>query len=77
MAARAIQREHQLALQTLPQRIPSNERLELPHHRRVLSQRKLGFYAIFDRREPGLAKPGDLAPRERLIRKVSQWLPPP
>ena len=72
LAAAAIHREHQLAAETLPQRVLANERLKLAHHSRVLARRQIGIDPILERGQPRLLQTGDLRLRKRLIGKVRE-----
>ena len=55
LAARAVEREHQLAAQPLAQRVLVDERFELADELRVAAERELGLGALLDEREPQLA----------------------
>src|SRR5262245_10348696 len=60
LAARPVQREHELAAQTLAKRIAPYERLELGGERGVSTQRQIGVDAILERREAALLESCDL-----------------
>ena len=51
LPAAAIEREHQLAAQTVVKRVLRDEPLELRHHLGVPAERKVGVDAILDRRQ--------------------------
>ena len=77
LPARSVQREHQLRLKALPQRMLAHERLELADQRGVPSKREVSVDSILERREALFLDPGSLALRERLVREVRQcWAPP-
>src|SRR5262249_62344361 len=73
----AVQREHQLAAQTLAKRMFRDERLELGHQLVMAAELEVGIDAVLDRSQMELLQPGDLALCERLGRKVGQRLSPP
>ena len=52
LAARAVQREHQLRPRRFTQRMLSHERLQLAHQRTVPAQRELGIDPKLDHAEP-------------------------
>ena len=51
LPAAAIEREHQLAAQTVVKRVLRDEPLELRHQLGVPAERKVGVDAILDRRQ--------------------------
>ena len=77
LAAGAIQREHQLRREPLAQRVLAERRRELPDHLRVAAVGELALEAPFERGEPQLLEPRDLALRERLEREIRQRRPSP
>jgi hypothetical protein len=77
LPATAVEREHQLAPQTLAKHVLCDQRLELRHQLVMAAERQLGVDAILDRREPQLLEPSDLALRECLALEVGQRLAPP
>jgi hypothetical protein len=72
LALTAIQREHQLAVQALAQRVLRDEPLELGDQLGVAAEREVGFDALLERREPQLLQARDLGLRERLGRQVAE-----
>ena len=72
LPARAVEREHQLAAQALPQRLLADERLELADELRAAAALELGVEPRFERGKPELLEPRDLGLRPRLVREVSQ-----
>ena len=71
----AVEREHQLPLQALAQRMLVNKRLELADQRLAIAQRKVRVDPILKRRQALLLEPRDLALRERLIGEIGQRRP--
>ena len=63
LAARAVQREHQLAAQPLAQRVLGDERLELADELGVPPQREVGVDPGLQRGEAQLVQPRDRRPR--------------
>ena len=55
----------------------ADERLELGDERCVLTESEVGFDPPFQRHEPQLLEPPDLALRERLVREVVERRAPP
>jgi hypothetical protein len=52
LSSRAIEREHQLVTQALPQRMLGRHRLELGYELRVAAGCEIGFDALLERGEP-------------------------
>jgi hypothetical protein len=77
LAARAVEREHQLAAKPLPQRMLPDERLELADELGVPAERELRLGVLLDEREPELLEPRDLRLRERLVRELGERLAAP
>src|SRR5262249_3667941 len=77
LPSRAVEREHQLSAQALAQRVLCDERFELRHEADVEPGLELGLDAVFDRVQPELLEPPDLALRERLVGHVRQRWPAP
>ena len=77
LPAAAIEREHQLAAQTLAKRMFGDERLELRYQLVMVAERQVGVDAIFGRGETKLLQSGDLAPCECLVPELGQRLPAP
>jgi hypothetical protein len=59
LAARAIQRQHQMPTQALPQRMLGNERVELPGQLRVPPDGQFGLDALLEGDKTQLAQTGD------------------
>ena len=72
LAPRAVQGEHALRAQALPQRVLLDEPLQLHHERPVLSARQVGLDPFLQRRKPELLEAADLRLGERLIGEVGQ-----
>ena len=77
LAPRAIQGQHQLAAQPLPQRVVCDQIAQLAHELPGATHREIGVHAVFDRGETELLEPRDHRLRERLIGKIRQWRTPP
>ena len=73
----AIEREHQLAAQTLAERVLGDERLQLGDELVIAAESEVGVDSILERREAQLLEPRDLALCERLVPQVGQRLPAP
>ena len=65
LAAAAIQREHEVPVETLAPRVPARELLELAHELGVPAGREVGLDARLERRQPLLLQALDLGRRER------------
>ncbi len=77
LAARAVEREHQVRPHPLAERVASGERLELGHDRGVTAHRDLGRDPMLGRRQPQLLEPRGLAPEGGLLRDVGERVRPP
>ncbi len=66
LAAAAIEGQHQLAAQTLPQRLLAHEPLELGNQLRVPAERELGLDPLLERGQPLLLQPRSLGAGERV-----------
>ncbi len=77
LPAGAIEREHQLATETLAQRLLCDERLELGDERLVPSKREVRVDPLLERQEPQLFEALDLRLGEGLVREVRQRLASP
>ena len=77
LASGAIQAQHQLGTQALPQRLPRHKRLELADELYPATKREVGLYAVLDRGGPHLLETGDFGRRERLERHIGQRRPAP
>ena len=73
----AIQREHQLPVQALAQRMLGDEPLELADQLAMAPVRELGVDRLRERGQPQLLQPPDLRRRERLVGDVGQRRAPP
>ena len=70
LAARAVEREHQLAAQALAQRVLVDQRLELAdERRRGAPSARSRVDPLLERSEAQLLEPGDLAPGRRARRR--------
>ena len=72
LAARAIQREHQVGPHPFAERVPRRERLELGDDGGVPAHRDLGRDPMFGRRQAQLLQPRGLAPKRGLLRHVGE-----
>ena len=72
LPARPVQRRHQVAAQTLAQRVLGDERLELPDQLVVAPEGEVGVDAELDRRQLHLLQPGDCGLGEALVGEVRQ-----
>jgi hypothetical protein len=72
LATAAVQREHQLGLQALAQRMLAHEPLQLARQPGVLPQRELRVDPILERGQALLPQPADLRPGEGLIRQIGE-----
>ena len=68
----AVQRQHQLPVQPLAQRLTRHQHLQLGHELDPATQRKVGLHTVLDRRRAQLLKARDLGRRERLERHIGQ-----
>ena len=72
LSARAVEREHQLGAESLPERMPSDEGLELGRQRGVSTECEVGVDAILEHPEAALLESGDLGLREFRVREVCE-----
>ena len=72
LAPRAIQREHQLPVQPLAERVLGDERLELADELAMRAGGELGVDRLLERGQPQLLQPPDLGRGERLVGHVGQ-----
>ena len=77
LAARAVERQHELAAQTLAQRVRRDQRLQLADQVGMPAAGQLGVDALLERRQPQLLEPQDLRLRERLVGEVGERRAPP
>ena len=68
----AVQREHQLPVQALAQRVHRDQCLELADDVGVAAEGQVGLDPVFDRAEPELLQPPGLHLRERLAAEVAE-----
>lgn len=72
LAVGAIEREHQLGAESLPQRVGGDQVLELRKHLAVTAERELRLDVVLDRRSTELFEPPDRIFREALVANVRQ-----
>jgi hypothetical protein len=72
LAARAIQRQHQLAVQALAQRVRGGQALELGDDLVVPAECQVGLDSALERRQARLLEAGDLGLGERLVGQVGE-----
>ena len=77
LPARPVQREHQLAPQSLPQRMVGDEHLEIADESLVMGERQLRVDPLLDEGEPHLLQASDVGLGELLVGEVRQrWAAP-
>ena len=72
LSPRAIQGKHQLSPETFPERMVSDQGLQLADHRAVATASEVGFDPVLERGELQLLEADDLALCERLEGKVGE-----
>ena len=77
LAARAVEREHELRARALAQRLGLDERLELGDELGVTAEREVGVDALLDDDGSQLLEARDLRLRERLVDEVGERRPAP
>ena len=77
LSACAVEREHQLASQPLPQRMLRDQRVELSDQGRVAADLEFGVDSRFERRQPQLFETLDLDARDRFESQVGARRPAP
>jgi hypothetical protein len=77
LAPRAVEREHQLAVQALAQRMLVDQLLQLGDEFRVPARGQVGLDPRLHGGQALLLEPGDLGVRERLGRQVRERWPTP
>ena len=77
LAARAVQREHQLTSQPFAQRTRRNERCELADQLRMPAECEVGLDATLDGRQAKLPEPRDRRLRERFVLHIAERRPSP
>ena len=68
----AVEREHPVSPEALPQRVLRDEQVELGHHLVGTPERELRFGAVLERDEAYLLEAGDLGLREGRVREVGE-----
>src|SRR4051794_40857539 len=77
LAARPVEREHQLGTQALAERMRTHEAVELGDELRVAAADEVGVDPLFERRHAQLRQSRDLGLRERLERDIRERRPAP
>ena len=77
LSPRTIERHHQLASQSLSERVLGDQRLQLRHELTVAPERQVGLDPLLDRPKPELLQVGDLPLGEGLVGEVGQGRPAP
>jgi len=72
LAARAVERQHQLRSQPFPQRMLPHQRTQLGRELGMAAQSEVGIDARADRVEPAVLEVCDRLARERLVLEVGQ-----
>jgi hypothetical protein len=72
LPAAAVQRQHELAVQPLPQRMLAGQLFQLAGERVVPAQRQVGVDPRLQRGQPQLLQPGRLGPGERVVGQIGQ-----
>ena len=67
LAARPVERQHQLLPQPLPQGVARGERVELGNEHRMPAERQICVDPLLEEPEPHLLEPGGFGRRERLV----------
>jgi hypothetical protein len=74
---RAVQREHQLGTQPLPQRVLADEQLELADQLGAPAEREIALDPLLQRLQPKPVEPLDLGLRPALVGELGQRRPSP
>ena len=77
LSSRAVEREHQLRAEPLPERLLRDQLLELADELAVSAEREIGVDPVFERRESKLVEADDLRLRERLPGEIGERGPAP
>ena len=77
LAARTVEREHQLGTEALAERVGGDELLQLSHDVRVPAEGKIGLDPALERGQAQLLEPRDRRLRERLVGEVGKRWPAP
>jgi hypothetical protein len=72
LAARPVEREHQLTDEALAQRMLADERLELRHRSCGFAERELRIDPLLESRQPRFLQPRDLRLGERRVREIGE-----
>ena len=72
LTTRAVQRQHQVAPKTLPDRVLEDECLQLADDARVSPQLEVGLDSFLECRQTKLLEAGDLRLGERLVRQIGK-----
>jgi len=72
LAARAVERQHELAAQTLAKRMLGDHGFELADELSVRGEDQVGLDPVLEGREAKLLQAGDLGLSERLVREVGE-----
>jgi hypothetical protein len=72
LAARAVQRQHELPAKPLRQRVLRDQSLQLANQHAVPSQLQVGVDALLYRADPKVFQASDFRRRERLLDEVGQ-----
>ena len=67
LPAAPVQRQHELAVQPLPQRVPGHQLLQLGDERVVPAERQVGVDAGLQRGQPQFLQAGGLRPGEGVV----------
>ena len=74
---RPVEREHQLPVEPLPERLLIDQRLELRDEVAMASEEEIGVDALFERSLAQLLEPADLGLGERLVGEIGERRPAP
>src|SRR6266511_44706 len=77
LAARAVEREHELGSEALAERVSGDELLQLADDVRMPAEGEIGLYPALERGQAQLLKPRDRVLRERLVGEVGERWPAP
>ena len=64
LSARAVEGEHELAVESLPKPVLRRQRFQLWNELVVAAEREIGVDPLLERREPELLQPADFDPRK-------------
>ena len=77
LAARAVERDHQLPAQTFPIAVLIDQRLELPHDVRMTPEGKIRLDPRLDAAKPQILQSSDLRLSEWLVHDIGERRPAP